>query len=109
MKFSYTKIEAYCTELHELAKNMKSTLETAGNLGEKIDSSWNGPASEYYVGKIMGLSKQFDDIFNEIENSILYLALCSEGYNAIEENIKKEICDNLKITEPNLSTSKIFN
>lgn len=108
MKFSYEMIENYCNELHDLAKNMKSTLENVGDLGKKINNSWNGPASEYYTSKMTNLSNQFEDVFKEIENSILYLASCSDGYNAIEENIKREICQNLKISEPNLSTSNIF-
>lgn len=108
MKFSYEMIETYCNELHDLAKNMRSTLENAGDLGTKISNNWNGPASEYYIGKMTNLANQFEDIFKEIENSILYLASCSEGYDAIEENTKREICQNLKIMEPSLSTSNIF-
>lgn len=110
-KISYSKVETYCNELHALAKQMKETLENVEQTGKKVQSSgsWSGDASSFYVNKINNVSKNFDEIFEEIENSILYMAKCSEGYQSIDTNVMREICSNLNITEPNLNTSKIFN
>ncbi len=110
-KISYSKIEGYCNELHALASQIKETLENIEQIGKKVQSSgsWSGDASSFYVNKINNVSKNFTEIFEEIENSILYMASCAEGYQAIDKMVMGEICSNLNITEPNLNTSRIFN
>ena len=111
MKISYNQVETQCNQLHSVAKNMKELLENINGIGSKISNgdSWSGSASDKYIEKLNLISKNFDEIFLEIENSILYMASCSDGYQAIDEKIMNEICSNLKIGEPNLNTSSIFN
>lgn len=110
MKLHYEDIENYCTELHALAKQMNETLSGVSKTGNIVLTSgcWEGNASEYYLKKLNNLTKNFDDVFKEIENSILYLAKSAEGYQAIDNTLMREICQNLNITEPNLGTSNIF-
>ena len=62
-----------------------------------------------YEKKLKSMTMNFDEIFRELENSILYMANCAEGYQAVDQTVIKEICDNLNISQPNLSTSNIFN
>lgn len=111
MKISYKQIESFCNDLHATVKNMKELLENidieASNLQNK--DKWSGEAAEFYVSKLKSMTRNFDEIFRELENSILYMANCAEGYRAIDQTIIKEICDNLNISQPNLSTSSIFN
>lgn len=111
MNISYSQVEEQCNELHAVAKNMKEILDNIEGIRTKISSkdSWSGYASDIYSGKLESISKNFEEVFIEIENSILYMASCSDGYQAIDQQIMKEICSNLKITEPNLNTSNIFN
>lgn len=110
MKISYSQVEEYCNELHGTAQNMKNVLDDISNISEKVSkSNWNGTASDYYLSKLKKVTSSFNVIFQEIENSILFMANCSDGYQALDKTIVKEICDNLNITEPNLSTSNIFN
>lgn len=111
MKISYKQVETQCNELHSVAKNMKEILDNINRIGNSILSgeSWNGDAANTYSKKLNTVTKNFEEIFLEIENSILYMASCAEGYQAIDEKIMQEICSNLKITEPNLNTSNIFN
>lgn len=110
-KISYSQIEGYCNELHAVAKKMNEILENVKKSGENILSkdNWNGPAANFFANKMTKLTSNFDDVFKEIENSILFMASCAEGYQAIDQIVVKEICSNLNITEPNLSTSNIFN
>lgn len=110
MNISYSKVEAQCNELHSVAKNMKEILDNIEGIRNKVASggSWNGIAANEYTEKLKSVTKNFEEIFLEIENSILYIASCSEGYQAIDKQIMQEICSNLKITEPNLNTSNIF-
>lgn len=110
MKISYSQVENYCNELHVLAKKMNEILENIESEVLKLQSKekWSGSSADFYVSKIVPVIKNFDEVFKEIENSILYMASCAEGYQAIDQTIVKEICDNLNISSPNLSTSNIF-
>jgi hypothetical protein len=111
MKISYTQVESYCNELHNLAKNMNELIENVNIISDSIIKSgnWEGVAADYYVNKLNRVTKNFDDVFCEMENSILYMAKCAEGYNAIDKDVVREICSNLKISSPSLNTSSIFN
>ena len=106
----YEQVEESCNELHQLAKNMKELVDKINNTSKKLSSneSWNGMAANYYISKMDRLCKNFDEMFAEIENSILYMAKCSGGYQEIDKVVMNEICINLNIQSPNLSNSKIF-
>lgn len=109
-KIKYEDIKTSCEEMHIQAKNMKELLENINTNSKKLSStgSWEGKAAEYFIKKTEKLTKNFDEIYIELENSILYLAKVSDGYQAIDENLMQEICNNLNIGEPSLGTSKIF-
>lgn len=111
MKISYSQVENYCNELHDIAKKMNEILENVNEIGTNVSSSggWEGEAANFYENKLKNVTKNFDEVFCEIENSILFMAKCAEGYNAIDKDVIREICNNLKITTPSLSTSNIFN
>lgn len=110
MNISYSQVEEQCNELHIVANNLKDIMQNIDSLRASILSgnSWSGEASVFYCKKIEDLYKNFEDVYLEIENSILYMASCSEGYQMIDAQIQKEICANLYITSPNLNTSSIF-
>ena len=109
-EISYSEVESSCNELHALAGNMKETLHNIVVSGSNLSLNeyWQGSAADYFNSKLDQLIKNFDEAFIEIENSILFMASCSDGYQAIDSKIMGEICSNLNITEPNLSTSGIF-
>lgn len=111
MNISYNQVETYCNDLHALSGKMKETLQKIEESGMKINKSecWVGNASEFFVKKISVMSNNFEQIYNEIETSILYMAKCSSGYQAIDQKIMSEICENLNLSEPSLSKSEIFN
>ena len=111
MKISYDQIEKYCNEMHSRAKEMKEMIETIQGVGKTVEESglWKGKSSTYYTEKLKKLTSTYEEIYQEIENSILYMAKCAEGFQAIDKQVLKEICNNLNINTPNLSKSKIFN
>lgn len=111
MNLSYKQVENYCNELHLIAKNMNEIMQNITGIANEIANgeNWSGNASEFYSKKLKSLSKNFDEVFCEMENSILFMASCAEGYQAIDKDVIREICANLNITNPNLSTSSIFN
>lgn len=110
MKFSYEKIAEYCNEMHQLAENMKSILEFIDENTKNIfeNEIWQGPGASYYHEKFTNVSSTFEEVFTEMENSILYLIQVSDNYKSVDNSIIGEVCQSLKIKEPNLNTSKIF-
>lgn len=110
MKFSYTQIESYCNELHNVANRMKEILDNVDTSCTSVTNNglWEGNASNHYYSKAKKLISNFEEVYREMEMSVLYLAKCSEGYQAIDKNIVGEICNNLNITEPNYDSSKIY-
>ena len=111
MKISYSQVEAYCNELHNLAKKMDNILSNVKSIGQVAikNQDWQGKAANYYSQKLNNVIQNFDEVYREIENSILYMAKCSEGYQAVDKQIIDEICNKLGITTPSLDTSNIFN
>lgn len=110
MKLSYSQVEGYCNELHAMVRKMKESFEEIEQMSKNVSKSgcWSGTAAEYYTSKLNKVSRNFNEITMEIENAILFMAKCSEGYQMIDQSVMKEICNNLNITEPTLATSKIF-
>lgn len=110
MKFKYEDIETYCNDMHHIATNMKDIMDKIESeyLNLQVSGCWSGPASSFYKDKFKKLISNFDEAHDEIEMAVLFLAKVSDGYKAIDENVVREICNNLKITEPNLTTSKVF-
>lgn len=110
-KMSYSEVETLCNGMHAVAKTMKEILDNIDGIKDSVSSgaSWSGEAASAYSNKLGEVTKNFDEVYTEIENSILYMASCAEGYQAIDKQIMREICSNLNITNPNLSTSNIFN
>jgi uncharacterized protein YukE len=106
--FNYTDVEGLCTEMHGLSTNIKNSLDNIESLNNQVGGLWIGPASEHYVEKSKKLISNFEPIYKELEYAILYMAKCSSGYKSIDDKILTEICNNLNITEPNLSGSNIF-
>lgn len=109
MKISYNQVESYCNELHSIAKSMKDSLQYINSIGNSVKGYWSGEASDYFSKQLNALTKNFDEVFCELENSILFMAKCSEGYQVLDDKISQEICNNLHISSPNLNTSNIFN
>ena len=109
-KIKYDDVRASSQKLHSIAQNMKNSLDNILSYTQSLNGSgyWEGPASEYYINKMTKLINNFEEIFRELENSVLYLAKVTEGYQALDEKIIQEICNNLRISEPTLNTSKIF-
>lgn len=108
---SYSQVEQYCNELHNLANLMKENLQEIEETNNKILSSniWLGKGAQYYQQKLNDITSQFDEIFIELENAVLFMAKCSSGYQEIDNKVMSEICNNLNITSPNLNTSNLFN
>ena len=110
MKFSYEKIAEYCNEMHQIAQNMKNILEYIDNNTKNIFETaiWSGPGASYYNEKFSNVSNTFEDVFIEMENSILYLVQVSDGYKGVDNSLINQVCKSLNIKEPILATSKIF-
>ena len=110
-KISYSQVESYCNELHAIAVKIKSKLEEIEGIKTSLTSGvWEGKASEAYKSELGEQIAQFDSMYMEVENSILFMAACSHGYQKLDKALLLELCGNLGISpfEPNFSTSNIF-
>ena len=109
-KISYSQIEGLCNELHASANIMKDTLDKIIKANAQINANdtWIGPAASNYINEFNKLNTVFEKAYTELENSILYMAKVSDGYQAIDKNVMGEICQNLGITQPGLQTSDMF-
>lgn len=110
-KISYSQVESYCNELHAIAANIKSKLEEIEGIRTSLTSGvWEGKASDAYKNELGEQTLQFEPMYKEVENSILFMAACSDGYEAMDRNLLNEVCGNLGIESDRagLYTSKIF-
>lgn len=104
MNISYKDVEAECNELHNLAKNMKKISEDIASIRDKLNGSWKGIAANAYIDLLNNVTYSFDSVFVSIESSILYMASCAEGYQALDKSIMDEICGYLNIDSNSLLT-----
>lgn len=97
MKISYKDVETQCNELHNLAKNMKTISEEIAEIKNNLNGAWKGIAANSYIELLNDVTSKFDSVYVSIEESILYMAKCAEGYQVIDKAIMSEICSNLNI------------
>lgn len=105
MNISYKDVEEQCNQLHELAKNMNDTIKQIADINSKLKSAWIGIASDAYTEQLEMATNVFTEIYAAIESSILYMASCAEGYQAIDEKVMEEICNYLNIDSNALKAS----
>lgn len=104
MNISYKDVEAECNELHNLAKNMKKISEDIASIRDKLNGCWKGIAADAYIDLLNNVTYSFDSVFVSIESSILYMASCAEGYQALDKSVMDEICGYLNIDSNSLLT-----
>ena len=77
MKISYSQVEVFCNELHEIANKMRETLDNISQIGIKNsnDGFWSGDAANYYTKMFNRVVQKFDEIFFEMENWIRNLLI----------------------------------
>ena len=93
-KITYSSVEGCCNDMHNLAMNINKSLNNIKSISNRINTAWKGPASEYYIQRLNELADNFDDTYKELENCILFMAKCSEGYQVIDKGVMIEICNN---------------
>jgi len=89
MRISYVELKQYSNELHNACENINEILENFSQVKEKIVKSecWTGLASDYYVTKMRGLSNNFDEIFDELRVTALYLDKVLESYESVDDYV----------------------
>jgi uncharacterized protein YukE len=109
-KVEYKLVEEYNNNLHQIALEINQIFETIKMVATVVDdeSNFSGEAKEYYIKKLKDLMFNFEEIYNEIENCVIYIAACSDGYQALDRKVAKEILENLNLPELSLEQSTIF-
>lgn len=110
LSISYKEVEQTNNEIHHNALKIKEVANNLITINNKIKSGnyWDGIAAKNFSEKFKDILLNFEDIVEEIENCVLYIAKCTEGYEAIDKNIISEICNNLNISEANIKSTSMF-
>ncbi len=90
-KISYSQVEGYCSHLNSIAQNMKSKLDHVQTISNNISNVWKGNAASAYIEKTNNLVSNFQDITEQINNSINYMKICSDNYQNIDSQITNSI------------------
>lgn len=111
MRLSYNDIKEYSEQLHIIARKIENNFEDLKSLGTTLEAKeiLVSPASNYYQTKFMSVVKNVDEALYEIESCVLYMAKISDGYKALDEKLLSDICAKLKMVEPTIESSRIFN
>lgn len=93
MKFSYSKMDACCTEMQVAVNNIKEVLNDISAIRSQLSKSdcWSGQAHSFYLDKMNRLTNQFDEIKMELDQIIPYLRNIMEGYHSLDYTIQTAI------------------
>lgn len=100
MKFSYSKMDACCTEMQVAVNNIKEALDDVNTICNELskNGSWSGQASTFYLDKMSKLTNQFDDIKLELDQIVQYLRNTIASYQSIEYNIESALKNVLNVS-----------
>lgn len=89
MKYNKDEMQIYCTEMKATIDKMNENLSSINELCSKLESIgyWTGSAAQYYFQKFKTVTNQFDDVYSDLQNYILYLQQVSENYGSIDRQI----------------------
>lgn len=109
-RVEYKVVEEYNNNLHQKALEMNKLFETIKITARILEdeSNFSGEGKEYFTKKLNEFMSNFDEIYKEIENCVIYIAACSDGYQAIDSKVAKDILENLNLSELSLKQSTIF-
>jgi len=108
IKVDSSGIEEICNNMYSITKRMKENITNIQNDNTTLANDWSGEASENYDNKLRALLNSFDEAYKELLYAILYMARTSEKYQGLEQEVIRNVCSDLNISEPNLNGSKIF-
>ena len=105
MKVSYSNLKQHSEELHSSYNNIKEILENVKNISSSITKSgcWSGEAADYYLDKLNKLSGNFEEVFLELDKSVIYLDKVLERYESIDEVLSGAV-DNINLNISNVSS-----
>lgn len=89
MKYSYEQMQVYCNEMKATIDKMNDNLNSVNELCNKLESVgyWTGSAAQYYFQKFKKITNQFDVVYSDLQNYILYLQQVSENYSSVDRQI----------------------
>lgn len=75
MKISYNELKQYTEELRSVIQTVNEILENVSSINNQIARSecWVGEASYFYVNKSKSITACFDELYSELDKSVLYL------------------------------------
>ncbi len=91
MKISYEQIEAYHNEIASVIENMKGIIEDIGAevSGMTKNDVWSGAGANHFAFRYNNLLNAFDDIYDYLKQSNVYLEQSYINYKNVDEQIMR--------------------
>lgn len=91
MKISYEQIEAYHNEIASVIENMKGIIEDIGAevSGMTKNDVWSGSGASHFAFRYNNLLNVFDDIYDYLKQSNVYLEQSYINYKNVDEQIMR--------------------
>ena len=73
LQISYSKLESCYDQLNSVVQNMQTKLENTKSINDSIPNIWKGEAADSYLNKANSLTSSFQNISEQVINSINYI------------------------------------
>ena len=89
MNISYEQIEEYHAVIESVISSMKNIIDEIRETNNRIESSevWTGEGASYYVKMFNSLLANFDEVYEKLKQSNIYLEQSSNNYKDIDSYI----------------------
>lgn len=89
MNISYEQVEEYHAVIESVISNMKNLIDEIKETNNRIESSeaWTGEGASYYVRMFNSLLANFDEVYEKLKQSNIYLEQSSNNYKDIDSYI----------------------
>lgn len=91
MKISYEQIEAYHSEIAEIIQNMQNIINDISEKFSSLDKNgiWSSPGAGHYIYKYKSLLNGFEEIYNCLQQSNIFLEQSYMNYKNTDTAIMK--------------------
>lgn len=93
MQISYEQCESCHNEIANIIENMHNIIEEikAQNDSLKNDDIWNSPGSSHYVYLFKEVLKGFDEMYEQLKRSNVFLEQSYSNYKELDAQIMRQL------------------
>lgn len=85
-KISYEDVMSISEQIEGITENIKDNFDRINKSFTDLASgiSWSGPSASNFLSKFHELSKNFDEVYDELKNSVNYLQNAVSQYQTTD-------------------------